>query len=636
MSFALVQLNGSSPGNSLPLDVNSPPVTLGRDPARDFPIDDHMCSRLHCRLWFDGNCWRVEDCASRNGTYLNSRKIDQDILQPGDAIRIGDRLFVFIQQGEVVSGSGWQPALLESTTFVARIPDSEQKDAVIGQLRGKGSPDSIRNAAILCRLAGELHEKDSIESMLRTVVDALKAGTKADAIVIWLTGIDGRLRRYGARPAGTHEAPSPLASLAMDQKEALLVEQPGQADDSMESTVVDQAPGSAICVPIPQRTSCRGAIEVLRNSLTAPLKQSNLELCIAVARQAGLALENLEHRERLEQANVQLRSEVSGANRIIGASPAITRLLELIGRVSPTESTVLVSGESGTGKELVARMIHDSSLRSSGPYVAVNCAAFNEALLESELFGHEKGAFTGAVKQHLGQFERAHRGTIFLDEIGEMSLNCQAKLLRILEGHSFERLGGTDRIQSDVRIIAATHRTLPDQITDGRFRDDLYFRLRVIELQIPPLRDRGDDILLLAGNFLQHFHRKTGRGPIRLSSAAGNALMQHSWPGNVRELRNAIERAAVLGFEQEVQPDDLGLRLSTSPIASSPTQSPAPATIAPQPPQAPDTNLADAELRHIKAVLAQCGGNKSQACKLLGIGRGTLYKKLNEIEDRSL
>ena len=381
MSFALVQLNGTSPGNSLPLDVNAPPVTLGRDPARDFPIDDNMCSRLHCRLWFDGNCWRVEDCASRNGTYLNSRKIDQEVLQPGDAIRIGDRLFVFIQQGEEVSGSGWQPALLESTTFVARVPDSEQKDAVVGQLKGKGSPDSIRNAAILCRLAGELHEKDSIESMLTTVVKALKAGTKADAIVIWLTGIDGRLRRYGAKPAGTHEVPSPLASLAMDQQEALLVEQPRKEDDSMESTVVDQAPGSAICVPIPQRTSCRGAIEVLRNSLVEPLKQSNLELCIAVARQAGLALENLEHRERLEQANVQLRSEVSGTNRIIGESPAITRLLELVSRVAPTESTVLVSGESGTGKELVTRMIHDSSLRSTGPYVAVNCAAFNEALL---------------------------------------------------------------------------------------------------------------------------------------------------------------------------------------------------------------------------------------------------------------
>lgn len=623
MSFALVQLNGTSPGNSLPLDAKAPPVTLGRDAARDFPIDDHMCSRLHCRLWFDGTCWRIEDCSSRNGTFVNSRKIGQEVLQPGDAIRVGDRLFVFIQQGAEASGAGWQPALLESTTFVVRVPDSKQKDAVVGQLQGKGSPDSVRNAAILCRLAGELHEQDSVESMLTTVVKALESGTKADAIVIWLTGIDGRLRRYGAKPAGTAEAPSPLASLVMDQQEALLVEQPGQDDDSTESTVVDQAPGSAICVPIPQRTACRGAIEVLRNSLSEPLKHSHLELAIAVARQAGLALENLEHRERLEQANVQLRSEVSGANRIIGESATITRLLELISRVAPTESTVLISGESGTGKELVARMIHDLSPRSSGPYVAVNCAAFNEALLESELFGHEQGSFTGAAGQHRGQFERAHRGTIFLDEIGEMSLNCQAKLLRILEGHAFERVGGTEPIDANVRILAATHRTLPDQIDRGEFREDLFFRLRVIELQIPPLRERGDDILLLASSFLQDFHKKSGRGPVRLSPATAELLQQHTWPGNVRELRNAIERAAVLGLDEEVQPDDLGLRFSA---ASDETSRSA----------GESTNLAEAELRHISSVLAQCNGNKSQACKLLGIGRGTLYKKLKEIEERQL
>lgn len=622
MKFALVQLNGTSPGNSLPLDVNTPPVTLGRDPARDFPIDDHRCSRLHCRLWFDGSSWRIEDCSSRNGTFLNSRKIEQEVLQPGDAIRIGDRLFVFIQHGKAVSGSGWQPALLESTTFVARVPDSKQKEAVVGQLKGKGNPDSVRNAAILCRLAGELHEKDSIESMLTTVVKAMKAGTRADAIVIWLTGIDGRLRRYGATPAAGQEAASPLASLVMDQQEAVLVQQPGQDDDSTESTVIDQTPGSAICVPVPQRTKCRGAIEVLRNSVADPLKQSHLELCIAVARQAGLALENLEHRERLEQANVQLRSEISGTSRMIGESPAITRLLELISRVAPTQSTVLISGESGTGKELVARMIHDSSPRSSGPYVAVNCAAYNEALLESELFGHEQGAFTGAARQHLGQFERAHRGTIFLDEIGEMSLNCQAKLLRILEGHSFERVGGTDPIQADVRIIAATHRTLPDRIAKGRFREDLYFRLRVIELQIPALRERGEDILLLASSFLQEFHRKSGRGPVRLSAATADLLSRHQWPGNVRELRNAIERASVLGMEDEVQPADLGLRLTE---------------VNPEPADAETTSasLADAELRHIQSVLASCDGNKSQACRILGIGRGTLYKKLKEIEDRS-
>lgn len=634
MPFALVQLNGMSPGSSQALDANRPPVTFGRDPARDVPIDDHLCSRLHCRIWFDGSCWRVEDCGSRNGTFLNSRQIEQEILQPGDAIRIGDRLFVFIQQGEDTSGSGWQPALLESTTFIARVSSAAQKDAVVGQLKTGGSPDSIRNAAILCRLAGELHEMDSVESMLTTVCKALKAGTRADTIVVWLTGIDGRLRRYGVKSDGAPEAPSPLASLAMDQQEALLVEQPVQDGDSLDSTVVGETPGSAICAPIPHRSGCRGAIELLRNSLSEPLKQSNLELTIAVARQAGLALENLEYRERLEQANVQLKSQLSGSSRIVGESEPVKRLLELVSRVAPTESTVLISGESGTGKELVAKMIHDSSSRASGPYVAVNCAAFNEALLESELFGHEKGAFTGATRQHLGQFERAHRGTIFLDEIGEMSLNCQAKLLRILEGHPFERLGGTDRIQVDVRILAATHRFLPDLIEDGGFREDLYFRLRVIELSIPPLRERGDDVLVLAEHFLQHYYGKSGRGPIRVSREAAKVLRQHSWPGNVRELKNSIERAAVLGTGEDVLPDDLGLR-AAAPAAPAERKHLAASSGRGDENGQPET-LADAELRHIKAVLDQCGGNKTKACRILGIGRGTLYKKLKEIEQRGL
>jgi Nif-specific regulatory protein len=633
VSFALVQLNGITPGTSIKLDPDGPPVTIGRDPQREFPVDDHLCSRLHCRLWFDGNAWRVEDCGSRNGTYVNSRQIDVSLLHPGDAIRIGDRLMVFIEQGEKLTGSGWQPALMESTTFLARVPSAEQKDAVVGQLKGSGNPDSVRNAAILCRLAGELHEKDSIAAIVELVVKALTAGTRANAIVIWLTNQSGRLKRYGAKPDDSSEVPSALASLAMDQEDAVLVTQPENEESGagIESTVVDgETPSSAICVPIPLRTGCRGAIECLRMNPVDPLTTSNLELCIAVARQTGLAIENLEYREQLEQANVQLRREVVGRSRIVGDSEPIRKLLDMISRVSATQSTVLISGESGTGKELVARMIHDSSDRSSGPYIAVNCAAFNEALLESELFGHEKGAFTGADQRHSGQFERAHRGTIFLDEIGEMTLACQAKLLRLLEGHPFERLGGSDPVKVDVRIVAATHRHLPDRIEAENFREDLYFRLRVIELTVPPLRERGDDIVSLAEHFLEHFRHQTARGPLCLSRAATDALKSHDWPGNVRELKNAIERATVLGAGDEVLPEDLGLvdGLRRQPSQSGPGDGDS--QHEPEP-----TSLLDAELRHIQLVLKQCGGNKTKACRILGIGRGTLYKKLKEIEDRS-
>ena len=629
MTFSLVQINGDTPGTSVKLDPDAPPVTIGRDPAREIPVDDQQCSRLHCRVWFDGTSWRVEDCHSRNGTFVNSRRIETATLRPGDAIHIGERLLVFIQQGEPVSGAGWQPALLESTTFVARVPSADQKEAVVGQLKGKSNPDSVRNAAILCRLAGELHEQDSIEAMLKIVCEELQTGTRADAIVVWLTGSDGRLRRYGADADRSQQTPSPLASLVMHQQEALLVEQSTPSCErgaATESTVVGEQPTSAICVPIPHRSGCRGAIECLMNSPAEPLTPSNLELCIAVARQAGLALENLEYRERLERANVQIRSELAGRHRIIGESEPIRRLLDMVARVSATESTVLLAGESGSGKELVARMIHDSSPRASGPYVAINCAAFHEALLESELFGHEKGAFTGAARQHLGQFERAHRGTIFLDEVGELSLNCQAKLLRILEGHPFERVGGTQRIEVDARIVAATHRNLSDLIRSGRFREDLFFRLRVIELSIPPLRERGEDVLLLASHFLEHYRQKLGAGPLRFSPAASETLRSHNWPGNIRELKNAIERAIVLGTREEIHPDDLGLRERVAAMGT-------PASVELAKPSAPAT-LIDAELRHIQTVLQQSGGNKTEACRLLGIGRGTLYKKIKEIEDR--
>ena len=623
MTFALVQLNGPTPGVSINLDAEAKPVTIGRDPTRDFPVDDDLCSRLHCRVWLDGQSWRVEDCNSRNGTFLNSRQIENEILRPGDAIRIGERLFVFIEQGEL-DHAGWQPGQIESTTFIARVPLADQKDAVVGELKGKGNPDSIRNAAILCRLAGELHEQDNIQGLLKLVCTALEMGTRADAIVVWLTDSDGRLRRFGAKPDHKPQAASPLANLVMNQKEAFLVEQE-DATGTMESTVIDDKRGSAICVPIPIRSGCRGAIEIIRNSVIEPFRQTNLDLAIAIARQTGLALENQEYRERLEQANVQMRGELVGRDRMIGSSPPIAKLLDLISRVAATQSTILISGESGTGKELVARMIHDSSSLSKGPYVTVNCAAYSDALLESELFGHEKGAFTGADKQHLGQFERAHRGTMFLDEVGEMSLNCQAKLLRIIEGHAFERVGGTDSIEVDVRIVAATHRNLPNRVTEGEFRQDLLFRLCVIELAVPPLRDRGDDVIVLARHFLERYRQDAGRGPTRFSSAARHAMLNHQWPGNVRELKNAVERAAVLGIGNEIEPDDLGI---TNAVAQkSEKQNKADTDFVGE-------SLADAELRHIIAVMTKVEGNKSKACRILSIGRGTLYKKLKLIEDR--
>ena len=618
MKNALVLLNGPTPGAGLTLDEGEAECTIGRDAARTLPVDDNLCSRLHARLVWDSRNWHLEDCESRNGTYLNSRRIDKAILRPVDVIRVGETLIVFAREREPGDQS-WHPVRIASSTFVRRIANPDRQPLLAEKL-AELEQGPARSAAVLCRLAQELHSQSSRDGLVEVLSKALQTGVHADRVTIWLTEPDGRLAAGGASDS-RDEFPL-YASLAIENNEAMLVANSGLASlpddaDPEQSTLEAEARETVISVPIPGHQKRRGAIEcVRRGSFT----DEDLDLVIAASHQAGLALENFEHRERLELANEQLKARAKGQNHLIGNSPAIRELVETVARVGPVDSTVLIKGESGTGKELIARMIHELSPRQSGPYIPVNCAAFSESLLESELFGHEKGAFTGADGRRIGQFERANQGTLFLDEVGELSPGCQARLLRVLERHPFERLGGTVPIHVDVRVLAATHADLPASIGKGRFREDLYFRLRVIELIMPALRERGEDVLLLADHFLEHYRRQIGRSELRLSEDTRELLIRHDWPGNVRELKNAIERAVVLSRSEELEPRDLGIDLPR-------TSAPAEGRL---------MTLAEAELRHIVAVLDHLGGNKTQACRVLGIGRGTLYKKLEEAQAADL
>lgn len=347
-----------------------------------------------------------------------------------------------------------------------------------------------------------------------------------------------------------NEAPV-FASLALENNEAMLIQNGAvhaQCGDGSD-THLPHSSDMFISVPVPGRSERYGAIECGRSSSHGPITKDDLNVVIAIAHQTGQALENFDHRKRLQMANQQLRAAVHGQHRIVGDSPAIRHLFDTISRVGPVDSTVLIKGDSGTGKELVARMIREANPRHARPYVPINCAVFSASLLESELFGHKKGAFTGADQRRTGQFERAHTDTLFLDEIGEMSAACQTQLLRIMEKHPFERVGGGESIHVDLRVLAATHRNLPELVASGHFREDLYFRLRVIEIQIPRLCKRGDDVMILAEHFLQHFYRQIDRGPRSFSAAATQAMQamqSYAWPGNVRELKNAVERAVVL------------------------------------------------------------------------------------------
>jgi transcriptional regulator with GAF, ATPase, and Fis domain len=329
---------------------------------------------------------------------------------------------------------------------------------------------------------------------------------------------------------------------------------------------------------------------------------------------------NLEH--RLETLRGELGERYS-FDHIIGRSPAIREVLAATARVAVTDTTVLLTGESGTGKELVARAIHQASPRADGPFVAINCAALPDTLLESELFGHERGAFTGADRQKPGRFELAAGGTLFLDEVGELSPGVQAKLLRVLQEREFQRVGGTATLRADVRLIAATNKDLAAEVGAGRFRDDLYYRLNVFAIRLPALRERGEDVLLLADVFVRSLGARMAKGDVGLSRDAREALLKYAWPGNIRELQNAIERALIVSDGGLITAAQLGIRPAAAPPAAA-DRLPSGGETAPL----PTDSWADTERRMVEDALRRARGNKSRAAALLGLTRSQLYTRL--------
>jgi two-component system response regulator HydG len=366
-------------------------------------------------------------------------------------------------------------------------------------------------------------------------------------------------------------------------------------------------------------SSVETAVEALKQGahdyLTKPLDFDKLRLILERA---------MEH-TRLKEENRILRERLGrqfDSQNIIGKSPAMIKLLETVAQVAPSEATVLIAGESGTGKELIAGAIHFNSLRKDGPFVKINCAAITETLLESELFGHEKGAFTGADRRKEGRFSQAHGGTLFLDEVSEMSLMMQVKLLRALQEREFNRVGGEATIQVDVRVIAATNKNLLEQINTGAFRDDLYYRLNVVELAVPSLTERKEDIPLLAQHFLEMFAAKNQKEIKGFTPRAMHHLIRYDWPGNVRELMNAVERGVVLARSPYL--DEADFLFLKDALLSGDEDQPVPANLAIE----GDAPLGEIEKTAILKTLEAAGGNKSEAARRLGITRKTLHKKL--------
>ncbi|MFA6688539.1 MAG: sigma-54-dependent transcriptional regulator [Sphaerochaetaceae bacterium] len=364
------------------------------------------------------------------------------------------------------------------------------------------------------------------------------------------------------------------------------------------------------------------AVDAMRDGavdfLTKPVNLDRLNMLV----KRSLANRDLyDQHQQLQEELDQLKKRTK-YDRIIGKSQKIVRLMEVVQQIAPTKASVLITGESGVGKELIADAIHDLSNRSDGPFIKVHCAALTESLLESELFGHEKGAFTGAISQKKGRFELANGGTIFLDEIGEIDAATQVKLLRVLQEKQFERVGGETTITVDVRVVSATNRNLQEEIAKGNFREDLYYRLNVVQLEVPPLRERKEDIALLMTDFLRTFSDENGKQIEGFSNRARNALYKYDWPGNIRELRNCIESAVVMARGKLIELEDLPPAVAG---AESEAQLSLPVGI----------TLEQAEKELIVNTIAHCGGNKTKAAEVLGIGRKTLHRKLQEYKIES-
>ena len=367
-------------------------------------------------------------------------------------------------------------------------------------------------------------------------------------------------------------------------------------------------------------SSVDSAVETLKSGaydyLTKPLDFEVLKISLARA---------LEH-AGLKEENATLKSKLNSdyeMENLIGKSQPMKELIDMMSMVAPSEATVLITGESGTGKELIAKSIHHNSQRKNQPFVVVNCAAITETLLESELFGHEKGAFTGADKRREGRFKQADRGTIFLDEIGETSPAMQAKLLRVIQEREIQRVGGDETLSLDVRILAATNRNLEEEVKAGKFREDLFYRLNVVTLRIPPLRERQNDIPLLAQHFLEKYAKKNHKRVKGFSPLAMNMLIKYAWPGNVRELENVIERAVILLPDEHITEKDLPVTITSS-YDEKKEETALPLQVAANRP------LNEIEKEAILATLKDSGGNKSETARRLGINRKTLHKKLKD------
>jgi len=559
----LLVIAGPSKDSTIPLPSGE--ATLGRDPTNAVAVADASVSRKHCllRQEEDGR-FQIKDLASRNGTQVNGVAVKEQWLRHGDQIATGDSVFLFLAEDED------QAVLASRVEFDDSQPTAETKlihprealylqpDRLLRELPAK-SPVA-RNLNALLKISRIVHAIRGLEELQAQLLDLVFEVVPAGRGAILLA--ESADQEFNCLYARTREAGQPqlvrvsrtIARQVMKENVAIL-----GVDGSLRDveSLAESEVRSLLCVPLTVFQRVIGCIYLDSTKVANRFQEDHLQLMAAIAGISAVALDNARRTQWLEEENQRLTSEVRQEQSLVGEGARMKEIFQFLARVAPTESTVLIEGESGTGKELAARALHRNSHRGNKPFVAINCAAIPETLLESDLFGHERGAFTGAAVLKKGRLEVADGGVVFLDEIGELAPALQVKLLRVLQEREFERVGGTHPIKVDIRLIAATNRELTEAVRKGQFRQDLYYRLAVVRLTMPPLRERREDIPMLTRHFLQKYAKRSKVKPKPVSREAMSALVHYEWPGNVRELENAIERALVMGSSDAVLLEDL-------------------------------------------------------------------------------
>jgi transcriptional regulator with GAF, ATPase, and Fis domain len=595
---------------------------IGRDRSCGLVIADASVSRRHCVLHKAApNQIEIRDLGSRNGTVVNGLPISVHILNDRDEIRLGECHFLFL--------------LYDSTEEAGSVPlhyaHGEMDSSTFHQLRPEDSRlnlERLHGGREHGRLSESLRVLMRIGAVIQEATEAMEfAGLVLDCVFEAIPAHHGALLLF--------EGASDDASFVCWRERNGNAERVFRAHS--EAVVQSRRDGTAILgrggesnpdtrvlvAPVMGHGRVIGVLYLETDASGSGFDQDHLELATAIGGITGMPLESLRRVEWLVAENQRLK-ETSGVQEgMVGVSPRIHEVAQFIKKVAPTDATVLIRGESGTGKEVVARAVHRNSRRAQQAFVAINCAALTETLLESELFGHEKGAFTGAVARKKGKIEVADHGTLFLDEVGELPLTFQTKLLRVLQEREFERVGGTQPIQVDVRLIAATNRDLEAAITEGIFRRDLFYRLNVLSIMMPALRERREDIGPLARYFVVKHGKRANRRVAGLSREALACLEAYDWPGNVRELENAIEHAVVLGSTELIVPEDL-------PEAVMETEAESGGLTGKY-----HEEVRDGKKRAILAALERSGGNFTEAAKVLGVHPNYLHRLVRNLNLRS-